>query len=41
MDAVQKEGGKNAGRMISWMLKGQTQAREADKRYVKGVKGGC
>ncbi len=25
MDAVCKEGGKNAGRMISWMLKGQMQ----------------
>jgi len=39
MDAVRKEGGKNAGRMISWMLKGRTQAHEADKCYVKGVKG--
>ena len=25
--------------MISWMLKGKMQAREADKHYVKGVKG--
>jgi len=29
MDAVCKEGGKNAGRMISWMLKGHTQDCEA------------
>jgi len=39
MDAICKEGSKNAGRMISWTLKGHMQDRKATKHSIKALKG--
>jgi len=39
MNAACKEVGKNAGRMISWMLKGCMQDCKATKHAIKAAKG--
>jgi len=38
MDAIHKEGRKNGGKMIAWMLKGCTQEWDATKQTIKGAK---